>query len=191
MYSQKEDPDFPRHILKKIDKDNQTSFNKRYLKELVMLSGKIDISCKKAASNAMRTFSINLLEEGYKIAKNSGSNDINIEQYLDPLSEKKISAEIIHQSNINFLNKIKEFQNLKYSCLLCDVGTEFKCHCFHIILANSKDSKLNILFETYDDDSFDSNFYSKCFRDIFNKMVDNHILICSITMDNLPAQIRR
>lgn len=67
-----------------------------------MLSGKIDISCKKAASKAMRTFSINLLEEGYKIAKNSGSNDINIEQYLDPLSEKKISADIIHQSNINF-----------------------------------------------------------------------------------------
>ena len=88
---QSEDPDFPKEILKKSQKDNQTQFNNRYIKELAILSGKMDISCKKASSDAMRIFSINLLNEGYQLAKNTGLNDIRISKYSMELPETNLS----------------------------------------------------------------------------------------------------
>ena len=157
---------------------------------MAILSGKIDISCSKASSEAMRNFSIQLLKEGYCLGQKCGKDEININDYLDITSEKKISQEIITQSNLELNKKIRILQNLKFSCLLCDAGTVLKSHCFHLILVNIQLPKLKILFDTFSGEKFDSNFYKDCFQKSFHKLKENNIQICTLISDSLPAQVR-
>ena len=45
-----------------------------------------------------------------------------------------------------------------------------------------------ILFDSFDGQIFDANFYRECFAKVFSKCESNNIYISSITTDNLPAQ---
>lgn len=52
------------------------------------------------------------------------------------------------------------------------------------------DSVLKIFFDSFDDDTFDAAFYQRSFFDVWQKLQEFNIHICSITTDNLPAQVR-
>lgn len=92
---QKEDPDFPENIINKIQNNTYDQFNKRYIQELALLCGKLDISFKKGASQPLRNFSIFLLKEGQQITKGT-CDSVNFDKFLNNVSDKKIADEIIN-----------------------------------------------------------------------------------------------
>ena len=187
---QKDDPDFPKAILSRLKKDNHNSFNRRYTKYLAKLCGQIDISCQKGASQPMRDFSINLLNEGYQLGKVDGKKEINIPQYLNKVSEKEISREIVHQSHIQFDKDLEEFKGQKFSCLICDAGTVMRSHCLHFMLVCYSQPIKKILLDVFDGPVFDSKYYSACFTNILSQLQENNIEVCAITTDSLPAQVK-
>lgn len=73
---------------------------------------------------------------------------------------------------------------------MCDAGTVLKTHCLHFILKLVGDPVLKLFFDSYDGDSFDSEFYHNCFFEVFQKLRENNIYICSLTSDSLPAQVK-
>ena len=186
---QSEDKEFPEYIKEKIKNDTHDNFNKRYVHHLAILSGKMDISCKKAVSDPFRDFSLFLLKEGQNIGRNEKTAKINIEQSLEPVSIKELSNEIINVSDAYFENEIQKFSGKHYCSLVCDAGTVLKFHSFHVVLTFFNNPVQKILFESYDNGPFDSGFYYKSFKDVYDKLQMRHIEICSITTDNLQAQI--
>ena len=187
---QSEDEDFPKHILKKAQNITHLEFNRRYLNQLAILCGKLDIPCRKAVTNAMRNFTLFLLNEGLEFGRNPNNNSIFIQKCLDKISINQLKDQIINAAQNEFSMNIRNFKNKKYCSLLCDAGTVLSSHCLHFILVYLGEPVLKCFFESYDGDSFDSEFYQNCFIDIFEKLEENNIHICSITTDNLPAQVR-
>ena len=49
---------------------------------------------------------------------------------------------------------------------------------------------LKMFFDSFDDEVFDSEFYQRAFFNIWQKLKEFNIRICSITTDSLTAQIR-
>lgn len=85
----------------------------------------------------------------------------------------------------------------KYICLkknscafLCDAGTVLKAHCLHFMFTLVGDPELKLFFNSYDGDSFDSEFHNNCFFEVYQKLSESNIYICLLTSDNLPAQVR-
>lgn len=78
----------------------------------------------------------------------------------------------------------------KFCALLCDAGTVLKTHCLHFILTLVGDPVLKLFFDSCDGDSFDSEFYHNCFFEVYQKLRENNIYICSLTRDILPAQVK-
>lgn len=52
---------------------------------------------------------------------------------------------------------------------LCDAGTVLKFHSFHVVLLLIDNSVQKILFESYDEEPFDTDFYYKSFSDVYKK----------------------
>lgn len=185
---QKEDPDFPENIISKIQNNTYDQFNKRYVQELALLCGKLDISFKKGASQSLRNFSIFLLKEGQQITKGT-CDSVNFDKFLNNVSDKKIADEIINVSQIEFDKKIIDFQKKKYCCLLCDAGTVIRSHILHFVIACFYDHTKYLLYDSKNCESNDSEFYFKCFSDVIENLRSDGIEICSITTDSLPAQV--
>lgn len=184
---QDDDDEFPPNLRKKIMKISHDQFNDKYLTNLATLCGKLDIPCRKASSDPMRDFSLYLLNEGYSFPRDAKTS-VNFEQLLDNVSEKRVSEKVIQVSQKVFQKNLESFSQKKYCNLLCDAGTVLKSHCLHFILTYVDDPVDKILFDSFDGQIFDANFYRECFAKVFSKCKSNNIYISSITTDNLPAQ---
>lgn len=176
--------------MKKTLRITHYEFNKRYLYQLALLCGKLDISCNRAISEAMRHFSIFLLNEGFNIGRNPATNQINIDKCLDQVSINQLSEQLISTAENEFQKIIRDFQDKKFCALLCDAGAVLKTHCLHFVVTLMGKPVLKIFFDSFDDDVFDTSFYQKSFYKIWEKLQELRIHICSITTDNLPAQVR-
>ncbi|KAK8841870.1 hypothetical protein M9Y10_026822 [Tritrichomonas musculus] len=135
----------------------------------------------------MRDFSLYLLNEGYSFPRDIKTS-VNFKQLLDNVSEKRVSEKVIQVSQKVFQKNLESFSQKKYCNLLCDAGTVQKPHCLHFILMYVDDPVDKILFDSFDGQIFDANFYRECFAKVFSKFESNNIYISSITTDNLPAQ---
>lgn len=184
-----EDDEFPKEILEKQDLITHNRFNKRFLEHLALFCGRLDISFSKSATKAMREFCLYLLKEGYNMARNFPNDTFNINKMLDPISEQKVADSMIQVAENEFDNKIQKFQKKSYCVLLCDAGTVLKLHCLHFVIALYDDPINIMLFDTFDGEEFNSEFYSNCFQKVIEKALSLNIHICSITTDNLRAQI--
>lgn len=187
--AQCDDEDFPKEILEKQELITHNRFNKRFLEHLALFCGRLDISFSKAATKAMREFCLFLLKEGYNMARNFSKDTFNIRQMLNPISEQKVADEMIHVAQNEFDIKIQKFQKKLYCALLCDAGTVLKLHCLHFALALCDEPLKIMLFDTFEGKEFNSEFYSNCFQKIIEKALSLDIHICSITTDNLRAQV--
>ena len=145
---QEEDEDFPLEILKSVQRITHREFNKRYIYQLVVLCGKLDISCRKAASNAMRDFTLFLLKEGFELGRNPNTENIYIDKCLDKVSIKQLTDQMIHAAQKEFETSIQKFRGKKFCSLLCDAGTVSKSHCLHFILASLGQPVLKFFFES-------------------------------------------
>ena len=65
-----------------------------------------------------------------------------------------------------------------------------KAHSLHFELKVMGEPVLKIFFDSFDDDAFNAAFYQRSFYEIWQKLQEFRIHICSITTDNLPAQVR-
>lgn len=141
---QADDDDFPLETLKSAQKITHHEFNRRYLYQLALLCGKLDISCNKAISDSMRQFTLFLLNEGFTIGRNPETDQILINKCLDEISINQLTEQIINAAENEFQKNIRDFQDKKFCALLCDAGTVLKSHCLHFVLTLMGDSVLKI-----------------------------------------------
>ena len=185
--SQQDDPDFPEYVKQKLENNTHFNFNQQYIQQLAILCSKNDISSRKAVSTPMWDFSIFLLKESWNVGRNINTTNINIEQILDKVSIQHLNDQIIQMSKIQFDNNIQKFSHIKYCSLVCDAGTVLKSHNLHFMIGYFDEPVQKIIYESYTGDTFDSEFYFKCFSDVFLKLQAHSIHICSVTSDNLPC----
>lgn len=183
------DDDFPKKLVAKIEDDKFNEFNDKYLEQLAILIGKLDISFRKASSDPIRQFSLYLLQTGFDIALIAKQEEFDFTNYLLNVSQNKIAEKLIDVSEKEFNKQIQKFKNKKFCSILCDAGTVMKNHCLHFVLT-CFDENIRILFHTFDGSSFDSDFYFDCFTQIFEKLSLYNICVCALTTDNLPAQLK-
>lgn len=186
--AQKDDKEFDHRVLDRFHNTSYTAFNQRYVKYLGEFCGKVDLSCQKASSEALRTFSLNCIQLGSEITNRLGNTNCDFNKILNPVSDKTIKKAIIDAASSEFEENVKKFQRYKYSALLCDAGTVIKLHCLHFIIARFNDPIDKLLLETFEVEDADSLFYMNCFSQVFQKCDENHLYISAITFDKLPAQ---
>lgn len=118
--SQAEDDEFPLDILKTALQITHYEFNRRYLYQLVLLCGKLDISCNKGVSEAMRQFTLFLLNEGFAIGCKPETDQIYINKCLDQISINQLTEQLINTAENEFQKNICDIQDMKFCALLCD-----------------------------------------------------------------------
>lgn len=105
----KGDDEFPLYILKAVQIITHREFNKRYIYQLAILCGKLDISCRKDASDAMRNFSLFLLKEGFELGENPDTACLEIDKCLDKFSIKHLTEQIINAAHNEFESNRQKF----------------------------------------------------------------------------------
>lgn len=117
---QADDDEFPLDILKTALQVTHYEFNRRYLYQLALLCGKLDISCNKGVSEAMRQFTLFLLNEGFAIGRNPKTDQIYINKCLDQISINQLTEQLINTAENEFQKNICDIQDMKFCALLCD-----------------------------------------------------------------------
>ena len=100
--------------MKKIQNITYHEFNKRYLYQLAMLCGRIDISFQKAVSDAMRNFTLFLLNEGFNFGRNIEYDKISIEKSLAKVSIQQLSNQLIEVAQNEFATQIHMFEKKNF-----------------------------------------------------------------------------
>ena len=94
-----------------------TAFNQRYVKYLGAFCGKVDLSCQKGSSEALRTFSLNCIQLGAEITTQYGNSNCDFNKILNPVSNRKIKNATIDAAAYEFKGNVKKFKRYKYSAL--------------------------------------------------------------------------
>lgn len=184
---QADDNGFPAHILRNQEKVFRTNFNENIITDVALVSGRLDISANKATSVAMRKFIISLLQKGYRLALSN--NSVKIEDFVDPFSPPIFAEALKKVAQKEFGISVQKAEEIRFVTLICDAGTVVKSHVLHFMIVSNYNPDMNFLFETYESDKFDSESYFKIFYDVFEKLNQYKIIVCALTIDNLPAQV--
>ena len=83
-----------------------------------MLCGRIDISFQKAVSDAMRNFTLFLLNEGFNFGRNIEYDKISIEKSLAKVSIQQLSNQLIEVAQNEFTTQLRLFEKKKVLCFI-------------------------------------------------------------------------
>lgn len=183
------DPGFPTDYDQKEEKLQLKKLKDAIANEIALISGQLDISANKGASNEMFIFVSNILKLGKQIYSNYPNFDPRpdyIKFSTNTLSEKIIDISKKTESSI-----IEHFQeDIKYVNLLTDTGTFNGFSVLHFIALNPNFPMDIWPIDNFENQNFTADQYSETINNVIGFLNHNDIEVVSIIADSQSAQTK-
>ena len=182
-----QDPLFPADFHQRHDEVTLEEIGKRLLGLIAEVAVETGLSAPRVSSPAFRSFGLAMLNIGRELARAGRSSQWvkSVPFYSAPV----ISAEIVKRGKIEHKKQMTDLKKIKFVNLIVDSGTVLSFHTLHVLAGNPYEDGLPILFDLQEDSHFDKAQYELAFQEQFEVASRDGITICSVIIDNLPAQV--
>lgn len=152
-----------------------------FLTQIAKVVAELNISASIMSSTEMFALFNHLIQFGYSLKEKN--------QKLERISysDKEINLKINELADAKYHDFLQKYKQHGFASAIVDAGTVRKRHTLEIILVNP-----GILhpfpYKSYEINSGDIKEYKKVFRQLFDDLYSENIILTSICGDNLPAQ---
>jgi hypothetical protein len=184
--SRENDPDFPRDFDQKQADVNFHMIQKEFLGLSATAAAQMNISARTAASDTMFNFCKGMMSLGIRtyLADHSFRPEI-----LQPFCDKTVAQEMLKVADDVFMRRIDSIaEDIKFVNIYADAGTVLSFHTVHALIGNPHYPNSMTHFDSFENRNYDSTDYESFFQGIVNKARGVTLEVCSVVIDNLPAQ---
>lgn len=169
---------------------NRAKLNQRILATAAEFVTATNMSCRQAASAAMHDFIHNLIQIGACIQAGNDMIVTDVAGFLDQMTEPSLTQAIRATGDAKFAEAMFELGEIRYANLVVDAGTAHSLKTIVCLLTNPHSAIAPVLLALRENTNFTADDYSALFVELLSMGELSAIVICSVVVDNLPAQSR-
>ena len=182
--AQKVDPDFPQQVVQQ----EQVRFYERLrsliAEKLGILIVKTGISVNRASQDAIRTFTLEMIQIGMSFA----NKHLKLDEAIIDFSRRILTEQVLRFGTQMKERDIACAREAHFVNLLVDAGTVLGKGVIHAMLSNPYHPGLPIILDLIENDGYDKWKYKQLFSFLIYQCIKQGLTVCAVITDGLRAQ---
>jgi hypothetical protein len=136
----------------------------------------------------MHDFIVSLIQLGACIQGNDEASVVDASTLVDQITDHGITEAIRALGDAKYSEAIEKLQEIRFVNLVIDAGTVHTLKTIVCLLTNPYLVTQPVLLSLRENTNFTADDYAILFVELFSLLEGSPIVICSVVVDNLPAQ---
>jgi hypothetical protein len=149
-----------------------------------------NLSCRQAVSPAMHDFIVKLMQLGASLPREELRRVVDIGPFVDTISDRSIAEAVRQRAYQRFAQAIARLRDVHSVNLIVDAGTFHSLKSIVCLVTNPHAIEPDVLLSLREDQNFTVHDYCNRFSELMAILDSFGRILCSIAVDNLPAQVR-
>jgi hypothetical protein len=147
-----------------------------------------NLNCRQGASSAIHVLITQLIEIGASLPREHPDATSDVLSLVDRITEKTIGQAILQNADDRLRQALGNFAEFKFVSLVVDAGMVHHLKTIPFLLANPYHITSPFLLALYENQNLTKQQYSELFEGLIRMVGSSGLTLCSILIDNLPAQ---
>jgi hypothetical protein len=148
-----------------------------------------NLSCRQAGSPAMHDFIVKLMQLGPSLPREELRRVVDIGPLVDTSSDQSMAEAVRQRADQRFAEAIERLRDVHFVNLIVDAGTVHSLKSIVCLVTNPHAIEPPVLLSLRENQIFTVQDYCNLFSERMAILDSFGLVLCSIAVDNLPAQV--
>jgi hypothetical protein len=136
----------------------------------------------------MHKLIVDLLQLGASLVREMPNTVTDVSLLIDHITQHGLANEVACKGDEAFGKAMQHLKSIQFVNLIVDAGTVHSLKSIPCLLTNPHYAGSPVLLELHENSNFTAEEYEQLFLGLFQTIVANGLVLCSVVIDNLPAQ---